>query len=342
MIRFDDSPAAAGFYLPQEWAPHEKCFIGWPVPGDSFVEVIDFARVAAAALARHIAEFEPVCVVVRPEDLPEAQLACGGAVSFVEVDYDSCWIRDIGPSLLTNEAGKIVGTTWRFNGWGNRLPHLRDEFLGSHFVREIDVPAYECPLVLEGGSVEIDGRGSVLANRACLQSKDRNPTLSEQQIEERLAFYIGARNVIWVNDGFDGDPSYGRVGLNARFAGEDRVLINMPKEKDDPNCAVAQAYRAVLSSKSQTHGRSYELIDIPQPQARFSMDGHRLPLSYLDFLFVEKGVILPAFDDPLDDEVAQLFTSLFPGIEICQINMLPLSLGGGGIHRLTLQMPKVG
>ncbi|TNE56871.1 MAG: agmatine deiminase family protein [Alphaproteobacteria bacterium] len=340
MVRFDNSPAAAGYFLPPEWAPQDGCLIGWPVASDALAEVIDYARLAASALARHVAGFEPVIVVVRPEDKAEARLALGPDIELLTLDYACPWIRDTGPSLLVNEDA-CAASAWTFNGWGHRVPVKQDEGVAARLAKALNLDIYESALVLEGGAFEVDGRGTVLASRECLLSKERNPALNEAQVEERLVYFLGARNVVWVDDGFDGDTSGGRVGLSARFIGQDRILLNAPKEEGDPNRAVALNLRRTLSDRRCTHGHTYELIDVPQPEARFSMDGHRLSLSYLDFLFVNEGILLPAFDDPLDDQVARQFSGLFPGRDICQINLLPLYLAGGGIARMTLPLPAV-
>lgn len=338
MIRFDDSPAAAGFYLPPEWAPHECCLLGWPVANDAMADVIDYARLAASALARHIAGFEPVTVVVRPEDKAEARLALGGSTQLLEIELGSPWLRDTGPSVLVKEDDRAA-TAWQFNGWGNRAAMRQDKEVASALAGALGLTLFESALILEGGAFEIDGHGTVLVNRDCILGKERNPTLNEAQVEERLVFFLGARQVIWVDDGFDGDASAGRVGLNARFVGKDRVLLNTPQEAEDPNREVSEAFRRVLSNPRETHGCAFELIEVPQPEARFTMEGQRLPLSYLDFLFVNDGILLPAFDDPLDTQVARQFSALFPGRDICQINLLPLYLAGGGIARLTLPLP---
>jgi agmatine deiminase len=309
------------------------------VLGEGFVETLDYARQSVSTLARHVSGYELISVVVRPEDRAEAQLACGPEINLIEGSYDTCWLRDIGPSFLIDDKDKLAATLWRFNGWGNRLSHQQDQGFAQRLLRHTDIESFECPLVLEGGSFEIDGQGTLLADRNTLLNKDRNPTLTEQQIEERLAFYLGVRKVIWLEGHFDQDTASGHMGLCARFAGQDRVLINRPQMKVDPNWRTALGHEAALKSASGNHGLQYELIDIPQPAAKYDLEGRRLPLSYLDFYFANGAVILPAFDDPLDDEVSQLFTSLFPGRDICQIDVLPLIYCGGGIHRITLQQP---
>jgi agmatine deiminase len=339
MTRFDDSPAAKGLCFPPEWSVHRECLIGWPVLGERFVETLDYARQTVSTLARHMADYEPVSVVVRPEDRAEAQLACGPEINLVEEAYDTCWLRDIGPSFLMGDKNELAATCWRFNGWGNRLPHQQDQGFGERLLRHTDIRSFDCPLVLEGGSFEIDGHGTLFADRNTLQSKNRNPTLTEQQIEERLAFFLGVRKVIWLEGHFDQDMASGHIGLCARFAGQDRVLINRPQMELDPNWQIALGHESTFRALSSRQGLDYELIDVPQPAAKYDLDGRRLPLSYLDFYFANGAVILPAFDDPLDDEIYRLFSSLFPGREICQIDVLPLIYSGGGIHRITSQQP---
>lgn len=342
MADYQHSPAAEGFYMPPEWVSHEGCFMAWPKAGDRWGEVLDHARITCSAIARHIAATEPVTVIADPNDDREAAFACGSGVEVEAIEIDDCWIRDTGPIFVTDGQGTVAGVDWQFNGWGNpdHGPHSNDAALAATMLQARRGKSFQAPMVLEGGSVHVDEFGTLLTTEQCLLNRNRNPTLSRQQLEERLAFNLGIRKIVWLGEGFDGDPAGGHVNNIACFADGGRVLVNAPQQKSDPNYEIAadNAYR--LSQQRNAAGQAFEVIDVPQPEARFLSSGERLMLSYVNFYFANEAVILPAFDDPLDDDVARLFGQLFSDKDIIQINVLPILYGGGGgIHSMTLPLP---
>lgn len=337
---FENTPVARGMFMPADWEPHARCWMQWPRRAELWGPYLPQAIVAYAAVARAIARFEPVSVVAHPEDAAEARLACGSGVEVVALPIDDSWVRDTGPSFVKDPARGVSGVHWHFNGWGARHAHIaNDAQVGGQLLKRLGMTCYRAPIVLEGGSIAVDGYGTLLTTEQCLLNPNRNPELHPREIAEALAMYLGVRRVLWLGEGLEGDETDGHVDMVACFAGRGRVLLNSPA-RGEPNHAAMHENRARLSRMSDAGGRALEVIDVPQPRQRRHEDGRVMPLSYINFYVANGAVIVPAFDDPHDDEAAGIIAAAFPGREVVQVEALDIARGGGAVHCITLGQPE--
>ena len=345
-MQFERTPAALGFFMPAEWGPHERCWMSWPCrpePWDG-PEGLLRARIAYARVARAIVPFEPVVVVARPEDAREAELACGRDVEIMPLPLNDSWIRDNGPVFVVDGNGPqtrtVAGLDWEFNAWGHAYHGFEaDDALPEALLSHLKMRRFAGPMVLEGGSYLVDGLGTLLTTEECLLNPNRNPSLTREQIEERLAFFLGVQRIIWLPQGFEDDETDGHIDNIAAFVAPGRVALNMPTEVSDPNWPVMQAARETLMEARDASGNALEIVEVPQPARQMGHRG-RLPKSYLNFYLANGAVIVPAFDDPLDGDAAGLFRDLFPDREVVQVAATDIVEGGGGIHCITQQQPK--
>ncbi len=338
----DDVPVRDGFAMPAEWGPHERTWMQWPSRVAPFgsPEGLALARQAYAQVARAIAGFEPVTMVVRPEDRLEAQLALGPKVELFEAPIDDGWARDSGPTFVTNGEGAVAGIQWRFNAWGNKYhPFANDARIASRIVASRKLRLYEAPIVVEGGAIHVDGAGTLLTTEQCLLNENRNPELTRQQIEARLALYAGALRIVWLGDGFSDVETDGHIDNIACFAPGGRVVLGMPPHKDHPNYRPVVESLMRLKDARDAQGRPFEVVEIAQPSLRRREDGGVVEASYVNFYVCNGAVILPCFDDPADEPARQVVADLFPGRSIVQIDANDIVAGGGGIHCITQQEP---
>jgi agmatine deiminase len=338
----DRCPVRDGLYMPAEWVSHERTWMAWPCRAEPWgsLEGLLRARVNFAAAARALSGFEKVTMVVRPEDHDEARLACGRGISFAVFDIDDSWMRDMAPLFVTDGKEGVAGVHWRFNAWGNKYhPHDNDAALGAQILDALDMRSYEGPMVLEGGSIAVDGLGTLITTEQCLLNENRNPNLTRQQIEERLAIYLGITRVVWLGEGLEDDETDGHVDNIAGFAGPGRVLIHKPPNDGGYNDRVMKDNIARLRAARDARGQPFEIIELPEPGHRDRHDGRRLDMSYINFCFTNFGIVMPAFDDAADADALKVMQGLYPDRRILQVPSLDIVEGGGGLHCITMQQP---
>lgn len=331
------------FAMPAEWERHERTFIAWPVE-ESLVWRENYAEVCVgyAQTVKAISAFEPVTLIVNEDAKNCAQALCGISAEMLVIPHNDGWVRDSGPTFVWNERKELAGINWRFNAWGEKYkPYDLDDALAGAVLGHFDVPRFDAPLVLEGGSIHSDGEGTLLTTEECLLNPNRNPSLSREEIEAHLRQFLNVKRIIWLNKGLFGDETDGHVDNAACFAKPGTVLIQTCNDKDDPNYALSQENLAILRNAEDAAGRRLEIIEIPQPPARF-YNGSRLTLSYLNFYFVNGGIILPVFGgdaEASDKEAERILQSVFPGRKIRTVDGMPLIKEGGNVHCITQQMP---
>lgn len=337
------TPVGEGFFLPAEWEPHSGCWVQWPSRAERWRDLMPQAYAEAAAIIRTIAEFEPVSVIVRPEDAAQARFACGrhDGIRFVQHPIDDSWARDTVPVFLSNGTDAVAGIAWQFNGWGNAVQgYRRDAALGRVLLAQENIRAFEGEMVLEGGSLSTDGYGTLLVTEDTLLNENRNPELTRGEIEGQLALSLGARKVIWLGGGLARDDAGGQVSRVAAFAGRGRVLVAEASDPHSPDRATLDDNRAHLEISSDAKGKPLQLVPVPLPaRVQSGLDGMPLALSYLDYYAANGAVIVPAFGDEKDDAAAQVISSEFPDRKLIQVEAGVLAIGGGGVRRLTQPQP---
>ena len=338
----DRCPVRDGLYMPAEWSTHARCWMAWPCRLESWgsAEGLLRARVNFAAVARAISGLEKVTMVVRPQDADEARLAIGRGIEMLELPIDDSWTRDIAPLFVVDGKDGVAGTHWRFNAWGNKYHgYDADAGFGRHVIEALGMRRYDGPMVLEGGSIVVDGQGTLITTEQCLLNANRNPNLTRQQIEERLALYLGVTKIVWLGEGLEDDETDGHVDNIACFAAPGRVMLYTPQEKGGLNDRVMRDNVARLKASRDAQGRAFEIIEVPDPKRRERHNGHRLDMSYINFYFANYGIVMPSFDDPMDDVAAAVMAKTFPDRRIVQVPAIDVVQGGGGIHCITQQQP---
>ncbi len=336
-------PREQGFVMPPEWASHERCWMAWPCRTEHWGERLAAARQAYADVAKAIVAFEPVTMIARPELTAEASLQCGQGVSVLPLEHDDAWIRDTAPTFVRNAEGLLAGIDWRFNGYGERSPEFADDAaLAEKICRRLKVPRFEAPIVLEGGALHVDGEGTGLVCAASVLDPRRNPGRSQAEIEAVLRDQLGLETVIWLAQGLVDDATGGHVDNLACFARPGVVLALSGGEDDDANRPILEDNLARLRATRDAQGRELEVIEIPQPAARYREDGRRLTASYINFYLANGAIIVPIFDDPMDATAFHAIQAAFPDRQIVEIDAGDLIYGGGGIHCITQQQPKSG
>jgi agmatine deiminase len=336
-------PVRDGYAWPAEWAPHARTWMCWPCRTEAWggPEGLLRAKQAFARVARAISTFEPVTMAVRPQDAAEARLATACKVDILEVPLDDSWARDIGPTFLLGQDGARASVQWRFNAWGNKFyPYQEDAQLATRVARAVDARVYAAPLVCEGGAIHGDGQGTLITTEQTLLNANRNPELTQQDVEECLALYVGARRIVWLGDGFSDDETDGHVDNIACFTAPGRVLVGVPSSKSHPDHAPALEAMRRLGAARDAEGRPLEIVALEQPvERRTDSRGRLLQASYINFYLPNGGVVMPAFDDPNDEKARAVLADCFPERDILQIDALDIVEGGGGIHCITQQEP---
>lgn len=338
------NPKALQYTMPAEWAPHECTMLSWPIQS-SMVYPTNYQEVCGgyAELVKAIAEFEPVTLIVNPEDAERLEaLFAGHPVELLTIPHNDAWLRDNGPTIVVNEQGERAGINWGFNAWGGKYsPWDLDDAVAPAVLKHLGLRQFDAPLVLEGGSIHVDGEGTMLTTEECLLNENRNPSLSREEIEQYVKDFTNVEKIIWLNRGLAGDETDGHVDNAACFAAPGKVIIQVCDDPSDENYAITQENLRILEQSTDARGRKLEVIKIQQPPYT-EYEGSRLTLSYLNFYFVNGGIILPVFGgaaaetDRLAEEVLQ---QTFPDYRIRTVDGMAVIREGGNVHCTTQQIP---
>jgi agmatine deiminase len=335
--------------------------MAWPTRADTWRDGARPAQEAFAAVANAIAATEPVTMAVGAAQLERARAQLDPSVAVVELETDDAWMRDIGPSFVVDGAGGRRGVDWIFNAWGGLdggryAPWDRDDRAAAAICEREGVERYRAPLVLEGGSIHVDGQGTLLTTEQCLLHPNRNPTRSRHQIEADLRDHTGAETIIWLDQGVWLDETDGHVDNLACFVRPGVVALTWTDVRHDPQHAISTDARRRLEAATDARGRQLEVHLLPQPRPRAMSDdeaaglervagtkerpgGARLAASYVNFYLANGQVIVPRLDPALDDEAASIVGALYPDRRVVGIETREVLLGGGNIHCITQQVP---
>ncbi|MFC3769765.1 agmatine/peptidylarginine deiminase [Paenibacillus sp. GCM10012303] len=337
-------PHTLTYKMPAEWAEHERTFISWPVQA-SMVYPDQYDRVCDgyAQIVKAIAEFEPVTVIVNPDDAERVgRYFDVPNVELLPIPHNDAWFRDNGPTFVVNPEGDVAGVNWKFNAWGGKYaPWDLDDGVAPQILERYGVRRFDAPLVMEGGSIHTDGEGTILTTEECLLHPNRNPDLSKENIEDYLSKFVNADKVIWLKRGLSGDETDGHVDNIACFAAPGTIIIQVCEDPEDDNYAITQENLKLLSEAVDAQGRPFEIIKIQQPPMA-EYEGSRLTLSYLNFYFVNGGIILPVFGGEAaetDRLAEQTLQAAFPERRIRTVDGMAIIREGGNVHCTTQQMP---
>lgn len=344
------TPKQLGYYFPAEFAPHTATWLSWPHKEESWPGKIDSIYPYYAAFVKELTRGETVRINVSHEDMKNMAIAhlqkAGADLEKVEFFFhptNDAWCRDHGPAFLINpeaEQQKVI-VDWGYNAWGNKYPpYDLDDVIPSLIANQFNLPVFHPGIVMEGGSVEFNGRGTVLTSTACLLNPNRNPHLSRQQVEEYLCQYYGTEQVLWVDEGIVGDDTDGHIDDTVRFVNEDTVLTVIEENKSDENYALLQRNLQQLQQMRLLNGKQLNIVELPMPDLVIWED-QRLPASYANFYIANRSVIVPTFRSPKDDKALQIIQDCFPGREVKGIDSTEIIWGLGSFHCLSQQEPAI-
>src|SRR5438132_5586501 len=283
------TPAALGYRMPAEWEPHVATWLSWPRrEGISFPDSFDHVMPTLRAMVEALIESEQVCInVCNPADEAAAREVLRGLrferISFYKVPTNEPWCRDHGPIFLTRSTDpKLAVVDWDYNAWGNKYPPFDlDEVAPTRVAEILDVPVFYPGMILEGGAIDVNGAGALLTTESCLLNKNRNPSLSRDEIEQRLRDYLGVRDILWLGDGIAGDATDGHIDDLARFVSEKTVITAIEENQSDENYEPLQENLARLQAM-KINGRGTEVLTVAMPK-KIMRDGLRMPAAYADF-----------------------------------------------------------
>jgi len=340
-------PTDLNYKMPAEWVKHSRTYISWPVQS-SMCYPEDYEKVCLGyvEIIQAIAEFEPVTVVANLADSEKLSRSFeNDLIEVLFIDHNDAWLRDNGPTFLIHETGGLAGVNWEFNAWGGKYaPWDLDDQVAPQILNAVGLKCFDAPFVMEGGSLHVDGEGTLLTTEQCLLNPNRNPKLTKDQIEAALKKFLNVRKVIWLKKGLDGDETDGHIDNIACFAAPGKILIQICDDPEDENYLIYQENIKILEKETDALGRKLELIPIQQPPKLCDTETDaRYTLSYLNFYFVNGGLILPIFggDAAETDRLAvQMLGKLFPERRISTVNGMAIIREGGNVHCITQQMPE--
>jgi agmatine deiminase len=347
-IRTGDTPRNRGFHMPAEWEPHEAVWLSWPhnrntFPNLSGVEDAYYTFINAIHTSERVELFIPTAALHRKirSNLREAHIDLS-RVTLHTIEFSDVWIRDYGPTFVVNRAmNRAAMVRWNFNAWGLKYEdQIKDGKIPSIMNRWLDLPQFVPGIVLEGGSIDVNGRGTLMTTRSCLLNPNRNPSLSEDQIEMFLKEYLGVVKIIWLNDGIVGDDTDGHIDDIARFVTPSTVVCAYETDKDDANYRALQENYEILKRSSNQDGVPLTVVKLPMP-GKVASGEERYPASYTNFYIGNTVVLVPVFDDPNDAEAIRIIQDLFPGRKVTGINARAMVEGFGTFHCATQQQPRI-
>ncbi|HXB42801.1 MAG TPA: agmatine deiminase family protein [Puia sp.] len=344
------TPKDLGYYFPAEFSKHEATWLSWPHKEASWPGKMNSIFPFYAEFVKELALSEKVRINVTDDrmmvfalkHLQEAGVDLNKVEFFFNPTNDA-WCRDHGPAFLINpNAGqKKIIVDWGYNAWGNKYPpYDLDDVIPTRIAKQFNLPVYYPGIVMEGGSVDFNGKGTVITSTACLLNENRNPDLNQEQIENYLRHYYGVEQVLWVSEGIVGDDTDGHIDDTVRFINEDTVLSVIEENKHDENFGLLQKNLAELKQMRLLNGKQLNIVELPMPDPIIYSD-QRLPPSYANFYIANKTVIVPTYCCGKDDRALQIIADSFPDRKIVGIDSTEIIWGLGSFHCLSQQEPVV-
>jgi agmatine deiminase len=348
-----DTPAALGFRMPAEWEPHAATWLAWPHEKSDWPGKFEPIPWVYGEVVRHLAAGERVRILVTEKLRKSATKILQrvgvdlGQIDFVVQPTDRVWTRDFCPLFVVGpgKPSEVALTNWKFNGWAKYPNHKLDDAVPDKIAkkqkrRQWKPQAGKLRVVLEGGSIDVNGAGTLLTTEECLLSpiQARNPKLSREEIERVLGEYLGVRKILWLGEGIAGDDTHGHVDDLARFTDARTVVVAQEDDPTDANFAKLADARARLEKMTNADGEPLRVVALPMPRP-LHLDGQRLPASYANFYIANNKVLCPTFNDPADRSALDTLAKLFPTRTVVGIHAVDLVWGLGTLHCMTQQEP---
>ena len=351
MLNDRTTPKQQGYYFPAEFAPHSATWLSWPHKEASWPGKIHTIYPFYSQFVKELTRGERVCINVNDESMKAFARKCleNAGVDMSKVQFflhptNDAWCRDHGPAFLVNPAAldyKKVIVDWNYNAWGNKYPPFDlDDVIPTRISEHYGIPVYYPGIIMEGGSVEFNGKGTLMTSTACLLNPNRNPHLGQAEIEQHLIDFYGVEQVLWIDEGIVGDDTDGHIDDTVRFVNEDTVLAVIEEDRDDENYELLQANLEQLKKMRLLNGRQLNIIELPMPDHVIYED-QRLPASYANFYIANESVIVPTFRCDKDDKALRIVQDSFPGRRVVGIDSTEIIWGLGSFHCLSQQEPEI-
>lgn len=333
--------------MPAEGAPQERVWMAYPVAGYSLGETEaeqDEARRTWAAVAHAIAEYEPVTVIVDPGETAVATKYLSLEITTIEAPLNDAWARDIGPTFVLDEDGRLGAVDWVFNGWGaaSWAQWDKDQHIGAFIAEHAGAELIDSPMINEGGGIQVDGHGTVLLTESVQLGEGRNQGWTKEQVEAELARTIGTSHAVWLPYGLTRDNerfgTRGHVDIVAAIPSPGTVLLHDQRDKGHPDHEVSAVVRAVFAESTDVDGQPWRIVDVPAPRTLTDDEGF-VDYSYINHLVINDAVIACSYDDPNDAVAAEILGEAYPGRTVVSVDARPLFARGGGIHCITQNQP---
>jgi agmatine deiminase len=346
----NDTPYSLGFSMPAEWTPHESVWMAYPADNQEWLGHLAAVRSEFVAFIAMLSGFETVHLIVRDEETEsDARAKLEGVnVVFHRFAHNDVWLRDCAPIFVT-KGHQVAATDWEFNGWGMKFDAELDNQIPDFVANYLGTRAFKTGIVMEGGSLEVNGAGVALTTRQCLHSKFRNPKLSEAEIEHALRDYLGIQKVLWLENGLEGDHTDGHIDTITRFIDENTIITSVCEDQSDPNFMTMRENLERLKTFTNLAGRPFKILELPLPKTRLEhvgeiaraqgLLGERLPPTYANFYIANGAVIVPTYGDENDDRALKILEPLFEGRVVIGLSSKAIIVGGGSFHCVTQQQP---
>ena len=360
--RIDSTPRKDGYRMPGEFEPQEKIWMIWPERPDNWRDGAKPAQEAYAEVAKAISQFEPVTMIASAAQYAHARNVLPSEIRVVEMSNDDAWCRDCGPTFVKNDKGDVRAVDWEFNAWGGLVdglyfPWANDNAIAQKICEIEGIDTYHTPgFVLEGGSIHVDGEGTLLTTEMCLLSEGRNPHMTREQIEEQLKEYLNLEKIIWIKDGIDPEETNGHIDDVACFVKPGEVACIWTEDPENPFYNECQAAYKTLSEATDAKGRKLKVHKLCMPKVPVTIrgdfkidyvegtlpreDGDICIASYMNFLIVNGGVIVPQYGGENDALALEQIQAMFPDRKAVGVYTREVVYGGGNIHCITQQQVK--
>ena len=358
MISENQTQAQQGYRMPAEWEPHEATILTWPHDKRHWPGLFDQVPAIWARMVKELEVGEDVHVLIHDDETEAVATremkkinVQGDRVHLHRIPNNFSWVRDHGPIVVKNMKGDRLFLDWSYNAWGGQWEYELDDAVPTLLARQLGQPLLEVQMVLEGGSIDVNGCGSLLTTENCLLNPNRNPGFTKERIEQYLKDHLGVRNILWLGEGIAGDDTSGHVDDLTRFVGPRTVVTIVNHDPNDPDFAPLQENLRRLQTMTDQDGQSLEIITIAQPKsvlihghapskaAHQTGKGFRIPASYANFYIANECVLIPVWNDPNDNAAVETLKECFPTRRIVPIDSRVLTWGWGSFHCVTQQIP---
>jgi len=358
MSVINSTPRKDGFRMPGEHEPQDEICMIWPEFNETWSYGAKPAQLAWVEVATAISEETPVTIFVSHKQYKNARARLPKAVRLVEMTTNDCWMRDMGASFVINDAGERRAVDWQFNAYSSQYEPFHDQYVAEKMCDVLRTDIYKAPFVLEGGSICVDGEGTVFTTESCLLHPGRNPDLTKEQIEENLREYLNVEKVIWFPCGLHNEEdTHGHVDNIIHVVRPGEVILNFCTDESNPNHAISLQYEEILNNTTDARGRKFKIHRMPLAEGPAMtqdfvdhldynefwgdsrIDGERVKASYSNFLITNKRIVVPQFDVPGDREAIEVLERAYPEHTVVGVKGTNIILGGGNVHCITQQVP---